>query len=269
MNLKSAQNNTIKRLVLGVIIVSIMISTTVVGVKAQTLGVRSGYYFHWKGSLIITGTKVWDIDEEMEILSYEDSGEYIKVAANVSHVIFDISKEVERVRNVTVVSKEVPKAGLVDLVLFNPEYPAYGLNGLPLSVFTLFNVKNLEEVRNFVEQGLTEVPGIVYESWDIIMGTVRYVIYAELYTGKAEYVEGAIMEFIVTIDKSLGVVLNLRASWYYYGTRYVLSISLKDTNAIPKHRLTLAVTGVIVAIVVIAILVRKGVFSGKKRRVVK
>ena len=248
-------------------ILLLLLAQPILNIEAvNSFALSKGKWFKWKGELEITGTKVWDITEELRIVESSSSGNSVSGKAEVIHRILEIKVGGEKsvvVDNNTVISFNFDLGTKIKEDLFDPIYPVSGLNKLPFTVFTIFNTKRINDVKTYVYSGLTEVPGILKDTWDIVLGTWRSVIYVELYTAKKEYVEAAILEFLVTIDKELGIVLNIWSSWYFYGTRFILRLKLADTNAFAKNLLYFTVIGIIIGIIALVIIVRKVVL--KKR----
>ena len=235
------------------------------GIAAQHSIITSGYIV-WDGYVEATGAKIYSVRESMWLSHKTSPNGTLILSAHIVREVLDIRKSppVPIIKENFTVDKTLNDIRNYTLVFYNPDYKLPGLVSLLISPYSLFDVSNLEKLGKYLERGLTEVPGIIYDSWDIVFGTLRYVFYVELYTANKNYTSESILECIATIDKALGIVLNLRFSWYVRGSPFVLSLSISDTNLIPKHRLTITIVGIIAAIIAITYVVKR--VRRKKRR---
>jgi len=246
-----------------VVYLAISLCLSITHAKAFHTRINSGYII-WDGYLEVTGVKVYSIRETIQ-LSFQQN----VIRASIHRELRDLKAEGTPVvySDDIAVSKDISNFEGMYLVFINHTYPEGVTKGIfmfPISIYSIFDTSSSKKLARFVERNFTEVPGIVYESWDIVFGTLRYVIYAELYTANKKYIEEGILEMILTIDKNLGIILNFRASWYYKGAPHTLFLRISDTNLIPKHRLTITIIGSLVAIILIVIVIKKKVLRGER-----
>ena len=126
----------------------------------------------------------------------------------------------------------------------------------------IFNVDGWGTLVNFFEDEvwkdeLGRVIGmtIVKESWDIILGTKRDILYVEFYVTNWYYIQNlpAIVECTFGIDKKLGVITSERISWSEGGIDHVIEINIQNTNAFPRNQLWLTIGIIFIGIVVAVI----------------
>lgn len=106
------------------------------------------------------------------------------------------------------------------------------------------------------------VSGLIYESWDITLGTKRDVYYVEIFLIAARYdlgepvdQSGSVVEFDFTFDKEYGFISNMRVFWEYsQDVSFEIRVRLMDTNIIPRnifYYTLLAVVLIVIALIAI------------------
>ncbi|MCR8463025.1 MAG: hypothetical protein QXH55_02625 [Candidatus Korarchaeota archaeon] len=152
---------------------------------------------------------------------------------------------------------------------FNASFPVTPLLFLnsPRSGFTVW-------LKDFmtIQFGLVKKEcGIIYSSWDIVLGTYRDVYYVEMFlpakylnTTENIVVEASMVEIDFTIDKEYGFVGYLRIYWEYSATEsFEILARITDTKIIPHNIFYYTVASVIAAMIAIAYTYK--FYRGKRR----
>jgi len=163
--------------------------------------------------------------------------------------------------------------------VFAEENWGFGLR-FPFHPFMFFNVKE-HGFKQYFESNYIIGPvageimerGVLFETWDIIMGTKRDVYYAEIYLRTLDMnvsehgtsvSESSITETNVEIDKQLGIILKIRYFIDFADKMFELIIELADTNMFIKHKFTITMISFIIGLIIIWAVIRY--YRGIKRR---
>ena len=247
-------------------------------------GLKEGAYYVWRAKLQVFDPSIgefrfyWSADHFLKIFKAEKSENILKtkVAFSTRYVEINSSRYTDYDTGDRTINHR--NGGLMasyDLsinryvILFVKENWGF-LMDFPFSPYAIYNTK-ARGFKQFLESeyivgpiaGMVMKRGILFETWDIVLGTRREVYYMEIYfrtldlnINETAIDKNSITEANIEIDKELGVVLSLRYFWTFADKQFEITVDLSDTNMFGKHRFTMTVISVIAALVIIGLAIR-------------
>lgn len=254
-----------------------------VGVNSDSNFIAKGDYYLWKASL-----KAYDISKGryeyywtaahyvkiLDVKSISGDNQEIRLAyytlyEDVNKTKYSTLDTEDRIHDTKNGNAKVVVNTTKDkyLVKFANETWGFKIN-FPIVPFMIFNVKSegfLEYFkRNFMIWNISEEEfmerGILFDTWDIIIGSKRDVYYVELfyratdlnfgeYVGAGALPESSIVEANIEIDKKVGIVLKIRYFLKFADKMFELLVELTNTNKFAKnvfiYTLIIAIGGII------------------------
>lgn len=289
--------------IVSILILSSMILST--GISCETAVFKPNSYYKWlvelwaypkgliqQGGAGIYKKIIWRGILYLEITSIEQSGEsYLlsyKYLMNYTYVKSSkYTKEDAKARIQEGVGESLLN-GSLSISSDNYDYRLGTLNwGFNISFLVtpliFFNPSKKGFIEWFKENymklrlGVIErVSGIVYESWDLILGTYREVYYIEIFVPAANLrprepisVNASILEFDTTIDRELGFIGYLRIYWEYSeDVSFEIIAKIIDTNVIP-HNIFYYTIATIIVVIIVAVFAYKYYRRKKRLRLIR
>jgi len=263
--------------------------------KSGYSAVVEGAFYKWSAKLRVYDPSVgtyedyWKAEHYLRILKLEEKGDNVirlKVAYSTIYKTVFVSRYTTRdTVDRTVSSKHGSVWYELDLekekyqFSVADEHWGFGLK-FPFTPFTIFNVEE-HGFKQFFENTYIVGPvageimerGVLFETWDIIMGTKRDVYYAEIYfrtldmnisESKEAVTQSSITETNIEVDKQVGIVLKVRYFIDFADKMFEVLVSLTDTNMLPKHRFTMLILSLFIAAICIWIIIRY--YRGLRRK---
>ena len=255
-------------------------------------GLSKGAIYTWDAELKVldpsTGTysHYWSARHFMHIVESKKSGDTLTVRMAYSTYYMDVVKlryaksdKSDRIANHRYGSLKRTYDLTTEKYVFILEKERWGFYiDFPFSPFMVFAVQE-RGFRMFLEgeytkgyvSGMYMDRGILFDTWDIVLGTRRKVYYLEIYyscmdlnLNETELGEMSVLEVNVEIDKELGIVLRLRYFWRLADKMFELMVELSDTNMFMKHRFTMTIVSLFIVLISIWVIVRY--YKERRRR---
>jgi len=241
----------------------------------------NGKYFVWRGGLrIISAGKYityWKVMHRMEIKEYSLEGDKVNI---VAHCVTEFSSVQEYRERVQDFDGDVEVSIDVQRPLYYIRNESWGFQiGFPFNPFMLVNIEydNIKEKLKelFVEGGILGEKqdryrgyfgGLLFDTWNIELGTYRDVYYVDLYyqtlifnKGESSGVlpDSSVLEMNIRIDKELGIILGIRYFWFFDDYYHELIIDIVDTNAFPKGSFYMLLALIIIGIIAVFLIIRR------------
>lgn len=265
-----------------IIIFLSLLSPVSPGLKASNSFISKGDSYTWKAVL-----KAYDISRGqyeyywtayhyariLDVKSLSDDileirAAYYTIYKDVNKTKYTILDEEDRIHDVKNGNARVRVNITRDkyLIRFSNESWGFKIN-FPIVPFMVFNVKAggfLEYFKkNFMIWNISEEEsmerGILFDTWDVVIGAKRDVYYVELFYRatdlnfgeqvSAEVLpESSIMEINVEIDKEIGVVLKIRYFWKFVDKMFELLVELTGTNKFARNTFIYTLIAVFIGI---------------------
>ena len=247
----------------------------------------NGKYFVWRGKLrIISAGKYityWKVMHRMEIKEYSLEGDKIHI---VAHCVTEFSNVQEYRERIQDFDGDVEVSIDAQRPLYYIRNESWGFQiAFPFTPFMLVNTEydNIKEKLKelFVDGGILGrnrdryrgyFGGILFDTWNIELGTYRGVYYVDLYYQAAIFNKGepsgllpasSVLEMNIRIDKELGIILGIRYFWFFGDYYHELIIDIVDTNVFLKWSFYMILALIIVGIIVVFLIIRR--WQMKKR----
>ena len=267
-------------------------------VNSETIpSLKKGMYVRWSVELkVLDRSKgqtehYWSAENYMKILDMNQTGELMTIIYAYYTRFYDVvvgkyssQEKTPRIMEGMHINNGSAIAtfsgGETYEYLFHKETWMFKID-FPFTPYAIFNTKKEDFLDWFNETYLIRTVagkrrqcGILFETWDIVLGSRRYIYYAEIYylvseinLGEPEIPETSILEINVGIDKSVGIITRLRYFWQYStNLMFELILSIQDTNIFRKATFTI---GLFVAFISLIVLYAAYRIYRKRRRLKK